>query len=37
MCKCSRHSFLFDYFVVAPIIITPFAVALGLFFLWLTR
>jgi len=36
-CRCSRHSPLFDYLVVAPLTILPFAVALGLFFVWLTR
>ena len=38
-CNCGRrqHSFWFDYFVVGPLTILPFAIALGLFFVWLTR
>ena len=36
-CKCQQHSFLFDYFVVGPLTILPFAILLGLFFVWLTR
>jgi len=36
-CKCQRHSFLFEYFVRGPLTILPFAILLGLFFVWLTR
>jgi hypothetical protein len=37
-CNCGRrHSALFDYLIVAPLAILPWALLLGIFFVWLTR